>query len=139
MSDNYFRVIKIISKREIIINAGNSNDLALGDKIEIIVPGSEILDPFNNNKKLGALDYVKDILEIKRITPTYSICHKVKPIITKKSNAFSTISDLSKIMNGEIEYVETPINIDENEITNGYPENVNKQIRIGDYAQKSFE
>lgn len=140
--DGYFRVIKIISEFEIVINAGTMDGLNEGDDINIIVPGEILTDPYDDNKKLGSLDFIKDVLKIKTITPYYSICHKTKTKVVKKgtlsqSAAAIGASALAALTDTTVE-VEIPLDVVESQITNGYPEQTDPNIVIGDYARKRF-
>ncbi|EPI2198789.1 hypothetical protein [Enterococcus sp. C65] len=140
--DGYFRIIKIISNSEIVINGGTMDGLNEEDDINIIVPGDIITDPYDYDKKLGSLDLIKDILKIKTITPYYSVCHKVKKRVVKEgfftqSIASVAASSFSSLADKVIEE-EVPLDIIESEITNGYPKLDEERIVIGDYARKRF-
>lgn len=144
--DGYFRVIKIISNLEIIINGGTMDGLNEDDDINIIVPGDIITDPYDDNKKLGSLDYIKDTLTIKTVTPYFSICHKVrtevveKGIASKNLHVIATSLANSPLMNfsDTTRNIEVPLDIIEDEITEGYPEPTELNIIIGDYAKKRY-
>ncbi|OTN96262.1 hypothetical protein [Enterococcus faecium] len=140
--DGYFRVIKIISNLEIIINGGTMDGLNEDDDINIIVPGDIITDPYEYDKKLGSLDLIKDTLKIKDITPYYSICHKVKKTVVKQGYLSQSVASLAAStmtsLTDKIVEEEVPLDIIESEITNGYPKLTEERIIIGDYARKRF-
>lgn len=140
--DGYFRIIKIISNSEIVINGGTMDGLNEDDDINIIVPGDTITDPYDYDKNLGSLDLIKDTLKIKTITPYYSVCHKVKKKVIKQgylSQSIASIasSNIASLADKVVEE-EVPLNIIESEITNGYPKLDEERIVIGDYARKRF-
>ncbi|VFA71351.1 hypothetical protein [Enterococcus faecium] len=140
--DGYFRIIKIISSLEIVINGGTMDGLNEDDDINIIVPGDIITDPYDYDKNLGSLDLIKDTLKIKTITPYYSVCHKVKKRVIKQGYFSQSIAALSSSnfasLSDKVVEEEVPLNIIESEITNGYPKLDEERIVIGDYARKRF-
>lgn len=72
-----FKVIKIIDEYSIVINGGLEHDVSLDDDIEIFVIGEEIIDPFNENKSLGTLDFIKARLKVTEIYPSFSVCENI--------------------------------------------------------------
>lgn len=136
--DGYFRIIKIISNSEIVINGGTMDGLNEDDDINIIVPGDIITDPYNYDKNLGSLDLIKDTLKIKTITPYYSVCHKVKEKVVKQEYLSPNIVSSLSFLADKVVEEEVPLNIIESEITNGYPKLDEEHIVIGDYARKKF-
>ncbi|EOS7735235.1 hypothetical protein FK425_RS09045 [Enterococcus hirae] len=140
--DGYFRIIKIISNSEIVINGGTMDGLNEDDDINIIVPGDIITDPYDYDKSLGSLDLIKDTLKIKTITPYYSVCHKVKKRVIKQGYFSQSIAALSSSnfasLSDKVVEEEVPLDIIESEITNGYPKLDEERIVIGDYARKRF-
>jgi len=136
--DGYFRIIKIISNSEIVINGGTMDGLNEDDDINIIVPGDIITDPYNYDKNLGSLDLIKDTLKIKTITPYYSVCHKVKEKVVKLGYLSPSLASSLDLLADKVVKEEVPLNIIESEITNGYPKLDEERIVIGDYARKRF-
>lgn len=78
ISYSTFRVIKIIDEYSLVINGGLSDDISLGDEIEIYLEGDVITDPFNEYEELGTLDYVKEKLEVTEVYSKFSVCKKFK-------------------------------------------------------------
>ncbi|MDQ0233026.1 hypothetical protein [Metabacillus malikii] len=138
-----FRVIKIIDEYSLVINGGLSDDISMGDEIEIFLEGEKILDPFNDNINLGTLDFIKDRLEVTEVYPKFSVCKKIatekinKPSALQKALSVSAVSAISGIpsLYGTTETRTTvqKINIDKNEITGRTTGE--KIIKIGDIAR----
>lgn len=76
--NNYtvFKVIKIIDEYSLVINGGITDDISVGDEIEIFLEGDEIKDPFNDDEVLGTLDFIKETLEVTEVYPNFSVCKK---------------------------------------------------------------
>lgn len=122
-----YKVIKIISDDEIIINAGRNAGLTSKDKLEIFVPGSPVTDP-DTGEELGKLDLIKATLAIRRLSDKMCVC----------TNA-STTNSLSDIAEGLVLFPSKPrrLNVDPTEITGGYP-NTDTTIKIGDLVRKTI-
>lgn len=66
--------------------------------------GEEILDPFNDNRFLGTLDFVKETLRVTEIYSYFSVCEKIiqeevyeaAPREKQISSAFSPLAKFSK-------------------------------------------
>ena len=58
-----FRVVKIISDTEIVINAGTADGVDRSTQFEIFVPGKPIIDP-ETKETLGNLDLIKARLKV---------------------------------------------------------------------------
>ncbi|MCU5547625.1 hypothetical protein OCB13_09540 [Bacillus cereus] len=135
-----FKVIKIIDEYSIVISGGLYEDVSIGDSIEIYLEGDEIIDPFNDNKTLGTLDFIKDTLEVTELYPKFAVCKKiVTETIHHPSPLHKTISQtLIPGLSGITGTTETStriekIAIDEREITGR--RTGEKIIRIGDIAR----
>lgn len=131
-----FKVIKIIDEYSLVINGGLNDDISLGDKIEIYLEGEEIKDPFNEDKILGTLDYIKETLEITEVYLSFAVCKK---LVTEKiyhpsamERAFTpALSSLS----GKTETKTTvaKIEVDEEQMTGR--KTGESTIRIGDLVR----
>ncbi|MBU8572713.1 hypothetical protein KM900_19710 [Bacillus subtilis] len=137
-----FRVIKIIDEYSLVINGGLNKDVSLGDKIEIYLQGEEIIDPFDGDKKLGTLDFIKDKLEVVELYSNFSVCKKLvktkvyQPSALQKAFASSNIaSTLQTALGGyaRTEIKSEKINVGEEDISGRVTGE--KTIKIGDYAR----
>ncbi|MBC9810082.1 MULTISPECIES: hypothetical protein [Lactobacillales] len=101
-------VVKIIDEYE-TIHFDDSTKVKKGDKIKVIEPGPEVIDPINS-KSLGFLDYTKEELEIVELFDKMSICRKVK---IENKNQFTNV--LSPMFFGEttINNEKLNVNIDQ--------------------------
>ena len=120
-----FRVIKIISDRRIVINAGK-NDVSEGDILRVIVKNDEeIIDP-ETNEVLGTLDFVKATVYVEHVYDKMSICRNYETTVI---NTFDPFEPIRK------KEIEQPLNVDLSQITGGYGSN-NRKIQIGDIVEK---
>ena len=115
-----FKVIKIISDKRIVINAGK-NEVQTGDILRVIEKNSEeIVDP-DTNEVLGTLDYIKATITVEYVYEHMSICKNYE---TKTVNALDPFETLRQ------REVTSPLNVNLSQITGGY--NIdNKLIEIG--------
>lgn len=144
--NNYttFRVIKIIDEYNIVINGGINDDISLKDEIEIFIKGDEIFDPYNDNKSLGTLDFIKETLTVTQASLDFSVCQKIIKTETHTPSPFqaslmNSLTGISKLTNG-ITKVETSIaklNVKSDEITGGLIKG-DKTIVLGDFARISL-
>lgn len=74
---NGYKVIKILSNNELIINYGIDDGARIAQKVRIYIPGEEIIDP-KTEFALGTLDTIKEELEIYETFDHFSICRKVQ-------------------------------------------------------------
>lgn len=85
-----FKVIKIISDKRIVINAGK-NEVQTGDILRVIEKNSEeIVDP-DTNEVLGTLDYIKATITVEYVYEHMSICKNYE---TKTVNAIDPFETL---------------------------------------------
>ena len=119
-----FKVIKIISDKRIVINAGK-NEVQTGDILRVIEKNSEeIVDP-DTNEVLGTLDYIKATITVEYVYEHMSICKNYE---TKTVNALDPFESLRQ------REVTSPLNVNLSQITGGY--NIdNKLIEIGDLVE----
>ena len=119
-----FKVIKIISDKRIVINAGK-NEVQTGDILRVIEKNSEeIVDP-DTNEVLGTLDYIKATITVEYVYEHMSICKNYE---TKTVNALDPFETLRQ------REVTSPLNVNLSQITGGY--NIdNRLIEIGDLVE----
>ena len=119
-----FKVIKIISDKRIVINAGK-NEVQTGDILRVIEKNSEeIVDP-DTNEVLGTLDYIKATITVEYVYEHMSICKNYE---TKTVNALDPFETLRQ------REVTSPLNVNLSQITGGYKID-NKIIEIGDLVE----
>lgn len=133
-----FKVIKIIDDYSLVINGGLTDDVSLGDEIEIFLEGDEVVDPFNNEKPLGTLDFIKENLEVTEIYPHFAVCKKITKKEIHQPSAMQRAFQAAAYMGGaggvtETEVVEEKINIREEDKTGR--RTGDKVIKIGDIAR----
>ncbi len=68
-----YRVIKIISNFEIIVNTGVNQGINPGDILTIIVKDEEIMDPFSH-ESLGYLPVIKAQVKVDTVYEKMCIC-----------------------------------------------------------------
>lgn len=130
MSTNY-KVIKILDEFRIIINAGFEDGIKPGTRLQIFVPGEEIIDPFSN-VNLGTLDTIKAEIVANEVSQHVSICTN-----TATTNQISELLMHNNVSISQalqmIKPTTRPFNIDPSEIT---PiEQTDKIIKIGDLVR----
>lgn len=126
------KIAKIISTKQIVVNAGSNDGLKVGDKLEIIDKfGDEpIVDP-DTGESLGTLDLIKGTVIVSKVYPHMAIADspKVSPLLQAMRPGL-----LSSPLYGS-SYQED-LNVDPSQITGGLPEAGDQQIRIGDIVIK---
>lgn len=136
-----YYVVAILDESTILINFGrDDNDeysrmsldeftVKVGDTVEIISPGPEIIDPLTQ-KSLGYYDHVKEKLEIVEMQENFSKCQKIETITTSTPNIF----DLTKSLQGNVktEKYAKSININKEQITKLEVNDSSNIINIGD-------
>ena len=128
IDSNFYKVIKIISEYQIVINAGAEAGLKLNDSIEIFVPGEPVIDP-DSKEKLGTLDFVKSRVIIDTLLPKMSICVNSTKTTTTPFTASIAIPNIFQATTSLKKLDVNPI-----DISGGYS-NTDRQIRIGDLAR----
>lgn len=129
MSENY-KVVKIISDSEIVVNVGSNNLITRGQTLEIFDPGDEVTDP-ETGKSLGSLDYIKTYLRVKHVYPQMCICEnaETEPML---SDLLSAASGFFAAANGSKAKL---LHVDPTDISGGLHKN--RKIHIGDLVRKS--
>ncbi|WP_182629438.1 hypothetical protein [Clostridium chromiireducens] len=120
-----YKVIKIISDTKILINAGANFNLKVGDSLDILTVGEEIIDP-DTKQSLGTLDTIKATVEIVTIYPKMALCQKVEYEAKTMVEVLSSTMNVKKVRRLEI---------DPSEISGGLSSDFT--IRIGDLVRKS--
>ena len=69
------KVIKILDNYSILINYGRTKGATVGENVQIVEIGPEIIDP-DSGESLGTLDHIKDVLQIQEVFDEFSICNK---------------------------------------------------------------
>lgn len=119
-----FKVIKIISDTEILINAGANAKIQKGDSLDIFVTGQEIFDP-DTNESLGTLDTVKATVEAFVVYPKMCLCRKT---VQRTENIFAPT--FTKQVT-----VKKRLKVDASEISGGLSDDLT--IHIGDLVRSS--
>ncbi|MCZ0875630.1 hypothetical protein [Peribacillus sp. AS_2] len=136
-----FKVIKIIDEYSLVINGGITDDISLGDDIEIFLEGDEIKDPFNGDEILGTLDYIKETLEVTEVYTNFAVCKKFltqkihHPSALQKALAAGVVSSGLSGLSGttETKITEEKIKVAKGQMTGRKTgDNI---IRIGDLAR----
>lgn len=123
---NIYKVIKIISDSEILINAGANEKLEKGANLDIFIVGEEIFDP-DSNDSLGTLDTVKATVEVDTVYPKMALCKNIEYTTRNMFAALSNSIDVKKVKR---------LNVDSTEISGGLSNDLT--IRIGDSVRKSL-
>lgn len=121
MADNIYKIVKIPSEYEIVINAGKNKDVHIGDKFEIFSAGEEIFDP-DTGESLGALDYVKDTVQAVTVLDKMSICKHLTSTLTSTFAALFAPSGKSVV---------EKLNVDYDDLSS-YAKNLPLKIKVGD-------
>lgn len=121
-----YKVIKIISDTEILINAGANFKLKVGDSLDILTIGEEIVDP-DTKQSLGTLDTIKSTVEIVTVYPKMALCQKIEYGTKTMVEVISNTMNVKKVKRLEI---------DPSEISGGLSSDLT--IHIGDLVRKSL-
>ena len=124
-----FKVVKIISEYDVVINAGSDDGVKVGDIFEIYEPGDVVNDP-DTDEVLGTLDFVKARIQVKTVFQKMSLC-------TNTETSTSTIAELALSMSSFYASSIKPLNVDALDISGGF-EDVNKKIRVSDLVRKAL-
>ncbi|MBB1166691.1 hypothetical protein [Lacticaseibacillus paracasei] len=114
-----YKVVKIIDNESLVINAGETNQIKVGDEFRIVNSnGEKITDP-DTGESLGTLDEIKG-------TVTAVVIY---PHLTVAKAPYETQFDYG------LEPDRLPLNVDPAQITGGYSTDNPSPIQIGDIAQ----
>lgn len=127
-------VVQIPDKFTVIINYGKEDDnqyhlienvgISVGDKIKVIQPGKEIIDP-KTEELLGYYDLTKAELEIVEIFDRFSVCKNVQ-----RENVSTVGRMLSPMFAEKTEISHESLQVSENEIFG--TDKLDKEIHVGD-------
>ena len=115
-------VIRILSKTQLIINAGK-NVVSIGDKLYVYLPESELKDL--DGTSLGTYEYIKGKITVIDATDNYAVCESSETKTKKQSPLFA----ISPLVNTTVEVI-APLNIDDSSID--ALKIKNKAIEVGD-------
>lgn len=120
------KVIKIISDKQIVLNAGTDKGVNEGDIFQIIDKvGDQVFDP-DSGELLGSLDLPKAILRVELVYPRMCIC---------------TNNENKSILGPAIEFnmtVTKPLNVNLNQVSGGFNNSKTSPIQIGDLAHSIY-
>jgi hypothetical protein len=120
-----YKVVKIISDMELVVNAGSNQGIQKDQVLEIFIPGEEVVDP-ETNKVLGTLDTIKAYLNVKHVFPLMCICENAD------AKAFNPLEGFSSALT---KYTTKRLNVDSTQISGGIVDG--GKIQIGDLVRKS--
>lgn len=124
VTEKTWKVVKIISDYEIVINGGKKDLLSRGNKLEIFVPGERLEDP-ETGEFLGVIDRIKAYIKVEDVFENMSVCKNAENKVTNVLSAWY-------MQTGE----SNRLNVDPNQISGPIAE-YDKTIRIGDLVRKS--
>ncbi|MEK1297450.1 hypothetical protein HCY78_10490 [Limosilactobacillus fermentum] len=129
------KIAKIISTKQVVVNAGSNVGLKVGDKLEIIDKFGDdpIVDP-DTGENLGTLDLVKGNVIVSKVYPHMAIADSRKASSFLKTMSPELLASPFSSLYGS-SYQED-LNVDPSQITGGFPQSDNQQIRIGDIVIK---
>lgn len=133
-NDKCFKIVKIPSEYEVVINAGENYSITVGDKFDIYQTGEPVIDP-DTGETLGLLDFIKDTVEATTVFEKMSICKKItitfNPITAALENAVKPIGIAPhKIIE--------KLNVDYKDLL-AYENNPSYKIKIGDLVRPRKE
>lgn len=128
------KIVKIISTKQLVINAGQKQGIKLGDKFEILDKenGPTITDP-DTGQELGTLDIKKGIVEATSVYSNMSIVES--PI---RTNPFSFTSGVPTqlLKNFEQKSIPEDLNVNPKDISGLNTSKASSLIKIGDFVEK---
>ncbi|MDS1004986.1 hypothetical protein P9J83_15990 [Clostridium sporogenes] len=130
MDKNIFKVVKIVSDSEIVVNAGSEDSIKKGQELEIFTQGEEIFDP-ETKESLGTLDTVKATIEVVTVYPKMCLCMDIE---YERSPSLLTAVGM---MQGQKVKVAKRLNVDSTQISGGL-NNDDQKIHIGDLVRESL-
>lgn len=122
------KIAKIISTKQVVVNAGSKSGLKVGDRLEIIDKfGTDpVIDP-DTGESLGTLDLPKGNLIVSKVYPDMAIAESPKE------------PAISPLLNGQFLGMPTrqkDLNVDPEQITGGFPQPSGNEIKVGDTVIK---
>lgn len=134
------KVAKIISTKQIVINAGKKNGIKVGDELEIVGQiGDPVKDP-DTGEVLGTLDNLKGRVTVTTVYENMAIADApTKDILddpyTQSQRLTAKLARMSDPLQPFKKTIQEDLNVDPEEITGGLPEGENEydnQIHVGD-------
>lgn len=131
--ESKFKVAKIIDEYTIVINAGASNGIEVGDTFQILDKvGNEVLDP-DTGEVIGSLDLIKGTVNVMEIYEKMCLC--TAPYDDLYGSGLIGLTGLSTLdiinKKNSTRPKKKKLNIDLNYITGSLGES-DEPIRIGD-------
>ncbi|WHQ77655.1 hypothetical protein QFC96_10635 (plasmid) [Latilactobacillus curvatus] len=131
MTNKDIRVIRILSHKEIIINAGSKDGIKKETKFDILDSDGDPVKDLNGNI-LGALSSVKITIGVLELHDNFSIIGH-----TKQDTTISmTVPQINNFFPGNSTFRTTinnnTLNVDSNEIEPRASESSSTQIKVGD-------
>lgn len=127
------RIIKILSTKQIIMNAGENENIKVGDRFQILDKegSSPVIDP-ETQENLGTLDIIKATVKATIVYPKMTVLEseeQYNPLL-QMNNPYSSI------LKNANRNISKDLKVDPNEITGGIAEKSNAPIKIGDKVRK---
>lgn len=125
MNTTIFKIVKIISDYQIVVNGGFEHGIKKGDILEVYILGDEIIDP-DTKESLGTLDTVKETLKVINVFQKMCVC------INSQYDQPILALNMSSILGPKTKR----LNVDSTQISGGLSDDT--KIRVGDLVRKSL-
>lgn len=120
------KIVKILDEYNVIINAGTSNGVLVGNEFQILdKKGSPVIDP-DTNEEIGYLDLVKATVQVTEVQEKMCVCTSPEYNIVQAG-----IFDIQTFNHGFTTKKRDKLNIDNKQITGGLSKS-NALIQVGD-------
>lgn len=116
------KVIKILDRASIIINAGEKDGIGTGDMFFITAHSESIIDPFTK-ENLGSIKQYKAKIEATQVYEKMSVCQNAD-----RTKSLAAVAQLFTTEKRE------PLNIDPSDIPSDYDNS--SPIQIGDIVER---
>lgn len=127
-----FKVAKIMSKEQLVINGGTENGVKEGTEFEIYAEGMPIFDP-DTNESLGKLEYIKAKVIVIHVFPKMCLCENSEQKFTSMAAAMKELSQEFYSANSPV-YEPAELNVNTMDISGGF-DFFNRKITVGDKAR----
>ncbi|NPV91960.1 MAG: hypothetical protein HPY50_14435 [Firmicutes bacterium] len=127
-----WKVIKIISDTQLVVNAGSKNNIKRNDELIVYDQGEELYDP-DTGESLGTLDTVKCYLLVQDVFEKMCICVNKETRLNDMQKSLLALSmSLKGIDSGPIH---KPLPVNAEDISGGLiPKS---RIKVGDLVKKA--
>lgn len=128
------KIAKIISTKQVVVNAGSKDGIKEGDTLEIIdkFGTNPVIDP-DTGESLGTLDIPKGEVIVSRVYPHMAIAETPIRHITPYDSILKNTPPLNVAMTlGMDREIQDDLNVDPSQITGGLPDPSDKEIHVGD-------